>query len=712
MTTITTATKQILDSSGQPAEGRILFRQSARFVTDDALVTGTPGTVTVKRGRIEVPGTFVLPPTEDGEGVQIVEQFTNRGEETTPVTYWVTVPDESSVEYADLPQITSPTAGPGVPSWAATLLAAISDLDTVNDPVVAGLVEDSESQTAAALYATIESKLPAVNVLDYGVVGDGTTDDTAAFNAAITEARDTKRTLYVPPVPLLVKLTSTVDARYLDVQFEGGIDIAHNDGPGIILGDTSAAESRRNISWSRIRNNLSSVVNPWDEGRNPSVRLVGLRQAQVIMGNADYVQLYADASTAADASLAYCTFYSTGAMINSLEFLGENGTAWINDNKFFGGRLRDIRFGGSYDHNGNKFYGPTIEHANIYFEDGARLNQFLQVRAEGADCEVTFGEGTYGNIIESAYMTSEVNTGANISVIDLGGMMNFVVSSTRARLDTTELFRLDKHSRIFNEAKPYPASWTPIPGLKKLKVRNAGVLLDTGILPIEQTTPPQDSGCTLASRLSSFRVGGPDALWRVRLWVYDEDMQPLDPSEKWYISAVGSWAAHGDGNYQTNTPRSFTYIEITDPAVKFIRFNIWTNVTTPAFDWLSVTALTYQQYSDAMVNLWRRALTRPLFQASAPTEGAAYPGERVGEHMCTARADTTLSAGADASDTSVTVASATGIESGDVIGIELTDETTHWTTVSGAPAGTTVTLTDGLSGAASSGGLVVTNHWA
>lgn len=196
MTTITTSDHVILDSSGQPAEGRILFRQSTRFLTDDAVVTTTPGTVTVKRGRIEVPGTFDLPPTEEDEGVQVIELFTNRGEETRPVTYWVTVPDESSVEYADLPQITSPTAGPGVPSWAQGLLDALENLDTLNDPIVAGLVTDPGSATGAALNATFARKAE-VNAADFGLLGDGS-DETTKFQEFVNYLTANKKMGVLP----------------------------------------------------------------------------------------------------------------------------------------------------------------------------------------------------------------------------------------------------------------------------------------------------------------------------------------------------------------------------------------------------------------------------------------------------------------------------------------------------------------------------------
>lgn len=56
--------------------------------------------------------------------------------------------------------------------------------------------------------------------------------------------------------------------------------------------------------------------------------------------------------------------------------------------------------------------------------------------------------------------------------------------------------------------------------------------------------------------------------------------------------------------------------------------------------------------------------------------------------------------------TTISVDSATGIADTYAIGVELDDGTMHWTTVSGAPSGTTITLTSGLASAASTDNVV------
>lgn len=70
--------------------------------------------------------------------------------------------------------------------------------------------------------------------------------------------------------------------------------------------------------------------------------------------------------------------------------------------------------------------------------------------------------------------------------------------------------------------------------------------------------------------------------------------------------------------------------------------------------------------------------------------------------------ETALSAAAISGATSITVDSITGISASDYIGVQVDDGTIHWTTVNGAPSGSTITLTAGLDDSASDDALVIT----
>lgn len=67
-------------------------------------------------------------------------------------------------------------------------------------------------------------------------------------------------------------------------------------------------------------------------------------------------------------------------------------------------------------------------------------------------------------------------------------------------------------------------------------------------------------------------------------------------------------------------------------------------------------------------------------------------------HTTTTYVHTTTTATTAAGGTTLTVSSISGINNGDTIGVELvsTSSLIHWTTVNGAPAGSTVTLTSGI----------------
>lgn len=78
------------------------------------------------------------------------------------------------------------------------------------------------------------------------------------------------------------------------------------------------------------------------------------------------------------------------------------------------------------------------------------------------------------------------------------------------------------------------------------------------------------------------------------------------------------------------------------------------------------------------------------------------------DHATAVDIETTLTADAALGASSILVDSITGISTAFNIGVQLDDGTYQWTTVNGAPAGSTITLTAVLTGAASSGNAVLT----
>ena len=112
-----------------------------------------------------------------------------------------------------------------------------------------------------------------------------------------------------------------------------------------------------------------------------------------------------------------------------------------------------------------------------------------------------------------------------------------------------------------------------------------------------------------------------------------------------------------------------------------------------------------------MVKAWRsKGISLPLYQ-----ELVVFLEDSEDSYLIGATGDkattlndyvkTELSAAASSGASTLTVDSITGISSGDVIGVVLDSDTIHWTTVNGAPSGSTITLT-----AVTTGDAAIDNH--
>jgi hypothetical protein len=103
------------------------------------------------------------------------------------------------------------------------------------------------------------------------------------------------------------------------------------------------------------------------------------------------------------------------------------------------------------------------------------------------------------------------------------------------------------------------------------------------------------------------------------------------------------------------------------------------------------------------VQIWttQEAILFPVAGQSRYVIGSGTTDRVLGPYVQTA-----LSADAAAAASTITVDSIVGIATTYTIGILLDDDTIQWTTVNGAPSGSTVTLTVALTGAASDGNAV------
>ena len=127
---------------------------------------------------------------------------------------------------------------------------------------------------------------------------------------------------------------------------------------------------------------------------------------------------------------------------------------------------------------------------------------------------------------------------------------------------------------------------------------------------------------------------------------------------------------------------------------------------TPVASWVTHAARqlnnVFKAWEGLGVSLWARK-TGYILPVSGTNQTLAGAG---GGAFTNSYTQTTLSADASSGASTIEVTSATGISASDYIGVELDDGSMHWTTVNGAPSGTTVTLTAVLTDDATSGDYV------
>ncbi len=130
------------------------------------------------------------------------------------------------------------------------------------------------------------------------------------------------------------------------------------------------------------------------------------------------------------------------------------------------------------------------------------------------------------------------------------------------------------------------------------------------------------------------------------------------------------------------------------------QINVIGETATPSSAQVTAAALTLN-----MIVKLRAADGMPLWALKRgfilPFSGASSIA--TDSHVVTTYDTTTLTADSAATDTTLTVTSITGFSASDQIGIELDDGSIDWTTINGAPSGTTITITTGVTSAASSG---------
>lgn len=226
-------------------------------------------------------------------------------------------------------------------------------LNDVNDAVYSGTGVFTQAGTGAVA-RTAQSKMrEVVSVKDFGAIGDGVTDDTAAIQAAINSLGTTGGTVYLPPGQY--KVTSTL-TRGNNILIAGA-------GVSSSLVSTHAGSVIQGTNYTTTRSYSCGGRDFAIYGPGKAIAgsiALDLRGASLaIFSNVDIRNI----ETAVRQGGGYSSYYN--------EFHGCNlsgvTTGYLNDtfgneNKVFGGRVNDCTTGTSdSDCSGNLYEGVALE---------------------------------------------------------------------------------------------------------------------------------------------------------------------------------------------------------------------------------------------------------------------------------------------------------------------------------------------------------------
>jgi len=354
------------------------------------LYTYVYGTTTHKTAYTDKAGTIPHTYTSDGIGGQYIA-LNARGELPAPLylaagSYDITLKDSTGAT------IWTRRADPVDDSAAALDSAIRSDLASTSDVGKGSGMVGFIQSGAGAVARTAQSKLREfVSVKDFGAVGDGDTDDTAAIQLAINAVSPTRGQLtlaggrYLISSPLQVK-------NFTDINGEGGTLIVNADCSAIDnpSGSASLYVKIHNLRIASKVANTSSAIYWRDISRSVLSNVLIDRET----GGTNFAFALRVRS---DTSVSYWNkFYNFECTNVSNTFISiENGA---NDNFFYGMSLINgstvnpaygLRISSG---SGNRFFGLTLESAMgvagvttgqfIQFDSGAVHNSVYGTRTE------------------------------------------------------------------------------------------------------------------------------------------------------------------------------------------------------------------------------------------------------------------------------------------------------------------------------------------
>lgn len=328
---------------------------------------------------------------------------------------------------------------------------------------------------------------------------------------------------------------SSAMLSYADYCAENGIALTVPADTSVLISSFISIKNVKNVqvmgtitapNGIEFRANSKRTLNNWYFNVvKGNLRLSGLKSSDITVQYADELTLYADSNEPDISSIAYNKFWL--GHVSSVTVQGID-KGWINENFFYGGRIKNLLFAdkGDYAHNNNHFYDSTFEDAAIEFYCG-KNNYIHDARFEG-DISIVFHKKASNNYVQRAWVGGHVPGSLMLpSWWNDESNNNYYSYSVFPAVNTYEK-TLTAYSYNYNADQAYPEN-----GKLQIK-KHAVALVQTNPISIEHAV-----GAVIESNEKFFRG---------ELFLYDESGNRID-NEPEYSPIIGSGIKWKDGRY-------------------------------------------------------------------------------------------------------------------------------------------------------------------
>jgi hypothetical protein len=543
-----------------------------------------------------------------------------------------------------------------------------------------------------------------VSVKDFGAVGDGVTDDTAAIQAA---ANSGASKLWFPQGTYNV--TQGLNLRYVGIDATSATIAVQGTGSvGIYLGMNANISGGYDQKFFRIlRTGYSGAETA------PTVRVLGCKSQLIDIRRVDFIQFYADVDVGTDYSIAYSSFY-IGAAVKLDISTNPSPTdiiskQWINENRVYLNRVTgSLTVGGATTGNQtinhNVFIGGTFEStASLTFVD-SWSNHLENMRFEGSPT-LSFDASSFGNTVEIGWAPNSTNMlyGTDLTVTD-NGQANFVFTKTQAGAEKHEEILATVEEPQFNNSAYDGNSRKPdLTGLKTRTNSNDAIVFSDKL--------KVEPGNLFFMNTTTTSATPPR--YRSSVYFYDQDGAAYTATDGVDYSSA-TFSGNGSSLTLGTGVANASIVILAGSGIKYLAMTVNGSTGQQASQTArEVVVGTYRDRNENLISLPFKQTVSKNSVTAVPSQSWCPVGFQVvrndGAFMFTCSFALQTTGTGSSGSTSLVVADATGVLTSDIIGVVTSSTNTEWYTVSGV-VGTTITLSSTLPNAVS-GAKVVFNRW-